>query len=98
MPDTPAGHLLPVAAMTEIDGVIAVYSSAADQVLVLSETASSVWRLLDGVRSERQVVEALAERYGVEPDSIAADVSSMLTSLRDGGLLETRDGGEDAAR
>lgn len=93
MPDTPVSRPLPMAAMVEIDGVVAVYSAASDQVLVLSETASDIWRLLDGLRSERQVVEVLAERYCVAPDSIASDVSDMLASFRDNGLVEGHDGG-----
>lgn len=98
MSDRPAGLPLPVAAMTEIDGVMAVYSARLGQVLVLSESASEIWRLLDGVRSERQVVAALVELYAVTPDQIARDVSAMLASFHESGLIEGWDAGAAAAR
>ena len=88
MPDTPTGRPVPLAVMTEIDGVVAVYSAAHDQVMVLSPTASDIWRLLDGVRSEQQVVEAVAELYDMPSDSIASDVSAMIACFREKGLLE----------
>ncbi len=85
--DTSAGRPLPVAAMTELDGVVALYSATTDQVLVLSETASDIFRLLDGVRTQRQVVEAVAARYAMAPEEVEADVVAALGSFRDAGLL-----------
>ena len=77
--------------MTELDGVVAVYAAARDEVMVLSESASDIWRLLDGVRSEQQIVEAVAAQYAVPPESVASDISAMLASFRESGLLESDD-------
>ncbi|WP_336921864.1 PqqD family protein [Aquipuribacter sp. SD81] len=76
-----------VAVEVELDGVVAVYASRTEEVLVLSETASAVWRLLDGRRDEPAVVARLAEDYGVAAEVVAPDVAAVLAAWRDKGVV-----------
>lgn len=47
-------------------------------VVTLSTTAAAVAELVDGVRDEATIAEALALRFDAAPDAIAADVALLL--------------------
>lgn len=91
MPAPGVGPPLPGTAQTEIDGRVWLYAPGADQVLELSETATAIWRLLDGTRTEASLVSALATQYGVSPDEISADVSAALRSFVAAGAIADPD-------
>ena len=55
---------------------------------VLNETGAFLWPLLDGTRSEADLVEALTAEFEVEPGAAAADVQDFLRRLSEAGLLE----------
>jgi pyrroloquinoline quinone biosynthesis protein E len=55
--------------------------------LRLSETAAAVVALCDGARTEVQIVEQLAARYGADRGRIETDVASLLEDLRGRGLV-----------
>ncbi len=59
-------------------------------VRALNPTAARMWALLDGRRSEAQVVEVLASEYRVDAASIAPEVRSFLESLLALKLIEPR--------
>ena len=40
----------------------------------LSETAGCIWRLIDGIRTVREIGIQLAREYDVEPDLVISDV------------------------
>ena len=86
----PAAHLVE----TEVEGRINLYDPASEEVHVLNETASDVWRLSDGSQTVDQIVALLAKAYGVEPDTIAADVAATLSDFYARGLLEPGSGTE----
>ena len=54
---------------------------------VFEGTAASVWGCLDGDRTESEIVEDLAEAYGVEATVVAVDVRQFVDRLRDLGLV-----------
>lgn len=55
----------------------------------LSPTAEAVWEKLDGERSLQEVVEALHQEFGVDPD-IGLDVRRLADVLRGHGLVTIR--------
>ncbi|WP_020670106.1 lasso peptide biosynthesis PqqD family chaperone [Amycolatopsis nigrescens] len=68
-----------------------------DNVVLLDERAGQYWQLnptgalalrtvLDGGTTE-QAVLALTEQYEIDADRAAEDVTALLTSLRDAGLV-----------
>ena len=83
----PAGHVVE----TEVDGRVSLYDGQTEQVAMLNETASDVWRLCDGMQSLDEMVDALARAYGVEPDAIREQVTDTVTKFRCSGLLTAPD-------
>ena len=77
----------PTVVETEIEGCLALFHPHKAQVLVLNETASDVWRLIDGQLTLEAIVLALSRAYGVEPDAIRADVGRTVVLLRTPGFL-----------
>lgn len=75
---------------TEIDGEISLYHPGNERVVVLNETASDIWRLLDGSRTVAQVAELLSSSYGADPVVVAADVERTVDQLVEAGMLRTR--------
>lgn len=58
-----------------------------DWVYTLSPVAAHVWQLLDGVRPLDDLVAAVCDEFDVEPAVAAADVTELLDSLREAGLI-----------
>lgn len=64
-----------------------LYLEDADTVVTLNETGSALWTMCDGTRTLAEVVEALAQAYGVERGEIEADVVRLVGELREAGFL-----------
>jgi pyrroloquinoline quinone biosynthesis protein D len=60
---------------------------APERVLAPDEIAVEVLQLCDGVRSDDQMIEQLAEKYAADRDAIGTDVIAMLQDLADKGFL-----------
>jgi hypothetical protein len=56
-------------------------SVSQDEPRILSESASAVWRAVDGLRSDSDIVAEVALGYGVSSEVIEADVRSFLNEL-----------------
>jgi hypothetical protein len=75
----------------EVDGCVSVFNAATQRAVMLNETASDVWRLVDGTRDAEAIVRSVAEHYGLDPATIRADVVGAIDTLRREALLaETR--------
>lgn len=72
----------------EIDGEVTLYHEATATALVLNNTASDVWRLLDGHRSVDEIVALLAHSYSTDHETVRAGVDSALDQLTGHQLLE----------
>jgi hypothetical protein len=59
----------------------------------LSETGSTVWRLLDQPLSLTELVSLLSDAYGEAPQRIASDVQPLLTNLIELGSIEVVEDG-----
>ena len=54
---------------------------------VLAEPAAAIWRAVDGLRDEEDIVRAVAAAYAMAPDQIRDDVRTFLTELEGLGLV-----------
>lgn len=71
----------------EVDGCVSVFNAATQRAVMLNETATDVWRLVDGTRNTEAIVRSIAERYGLDPATIRADVVGAIDVLRHEALL-----------
>ncbi len=75
---------------TEVSGDISLYDAMTEQVTVLNETASDIWRLADGEHTVEQIVQLLAGAYRVAAEDIREDVGITVDQLLEARLLEIR--------
>lgn len=78
---------------SEVDGRISLFDPQTQEVSMLNDTASDVWRLCDGTSTLDQVIELMAKAYGVEPDAIGDEVKATVKTFHDKGLLTGGDAG-----
>ena len=71
----------------EVGGCVVLLPPNQAEVLVLNETASDVWRLVDGELTLSDMVSLLAQAYGVEPLSICDDVTGTIRRFEENGLF-----------
>ena len=71
----------------DVDGELSLYRSGSEEAVVLNSTASEIWRLTEQEHSLDEVVDAMADTYGVAADAIRADVVATVQSLHAAGLL-----------
>lgn len=72
---------------TEIDDEAVLMDLGSGDFFSLSGTAYDIWQLIDGTRDRHALVTALAEHYGAEAATIAADVDAFLTELGERGFI-----------
>ncbi len=68
---------------SEVEGCVSLYHPESQEVSVLNQTASDVWRLSDGDHTLDQIVVLMARAYGVAPDSIREEVATTVETFRD---------------
>ena len=62
-----------------------------DRLYALEGCARDVWELLSRARSEAELVDELLERYESDRDTVARDVSELLSALLERSLVETHE-------
>lgn len=82
------GPVIAELSIVEIDGCVSVFNPATKRAVILNETATMVWHLIDGIRDADEIVRELASRYRVEPAQIHADVAAAIARLHDEKLLQ----------
>lgn len=73
----------------EIDGEITLFHTGTQAALVLNETASDVWRLLDGKRTAEVIVQRLRLIYEVDDATLEEGVERALAEFDRHGLVES---------
>jgi hypothetical protein len=68
------------------EGVVVLQEEA--EVIALNEVGASIFSLLDARRSLGEVLEALLDEYDVDRESLASDLSTFVSELRDVGIVE----------
>ena len=71
----------------EVDDEIILMRLDNGDLFTLVDTAAATWRLIDGRRDHRALVEALAADYAAGEQEIAQDVSQLLDQLREAGFV-----------
>jgi hypothetical protein len=71
----------------EVDGCVSLFNAATQRAVMLNETATEVWRLVDGTRDAEAIVRSVADQYGLDPATIRADVVGAIDVLRREALL-----------
>ena len=56
-------------------------------VFTLNEVGAVIWRLMDGQKTVRQLMEAVRDEYEVEAAVAEKDVADFLRCLEDAGLI-----------
>jgi pyrroloquinoline quinone biosynthesis protein D len=60
-----------------------------ERALVMDPIGIAILGQVDGVKSVRQMINALAQAYAADPEMIGKDVSAFLAELADRRMLET---------
>jgi hypothetical protein len=71
----------------EIDGETVVLDRRGLKVHQFNATASRVWELCDGERTEAEIADAVAEAFEVDPERAVRDVAVVVGQFRELGLL-----------
>ena len=79
----PAERLL----VTELDGHLTVYDPDRNEVHSLNESASDIWRLLDGDSDLDHIVSLLASSYACDADEIRPLVEQTVATFVAHGLI-----------
>lgn len=57
-------------------------------IITFNEVGAEVFALLDGTRTEEQIVDELLKMYNAPKEVISADVNRLIEKMRAQGLLE----------
>ena len=79
---------VPLYCLERIDDRLLLYHPGLTRTVYLNETASLIWGLCDGQRSNLDITELLRETYPDEAAHIADDVEATLQRLQVEGALE----------
>jgi hypothetical protein len=83
---------------SEVGDELSIYHPATQEALLLNQTASDIWRLVDGTRSVAQIVDALAVAYQVDTAEIAPEVERVISDFEQRGLVPRRGSDDDVDR
>ena len=72
----------------ELDNRFCLFSPDTDSVVVLNESASVVWGLIDRHRTEVDLIDELMVRFDAPRDAVEADVRATLDRFVDAGLID----------
>jgi hypothetical protein len=71
----------------EMDGETLLYRLGAHKAIYLNETAALIWKLCDGTRSVREIIEVLSEAFPDAQKEVVADTHEALSMLVSEGAL-----------
>lgn len=76
----------------ELDGDVAMMNIEKGKYYGLNSVASRVWELLQESRIFSELIELLLKEYDVEKTTCEQDVSELLASLNEAGLISISEG------
>lgn len=71
-----------------IDGEALIVNAEGGEILVLNETGSLVWQLLDGSHDVASIVARVVDEFDVEESAARTDVVAFLRALEARGALD----------
>lgn len=75
---------------TEMDGETVLMSIENGGYFALDRIGTEIWSRLEHAISVADLLTAMAERYGCDPDAIENDILDLLRDMAENGLIETR--------
>ena len=66
----------------ELEGEVLILDTVADRIHRLNPSAALVWRMHEDGAPDRDIAEALVQRYDVAPDVALRDVRATIDTLR----------------
>ncbi len=58
------------------------------KIFSMNETCKSIWDLLEKELTESQIIEAIAEKYGVQSNIVSEDIKEILSQMFIAGVIE----------
>ncbi len=86
----------PCLEQAQVAGELCVLEPASGALVVLNETASTVWSLFSRPRTLAQAVEELSTVFSVDHDRLLREVGQVVGDLESRQLLVRAEGGTDA--
>jgi hypothetical protein len=77
----------PLVDAVELDGESVLYDRRSERLHLLNSSATVIWTALDGVLSVGDLVDALAEAFGIGIDDLGPQVRTALSDLESEKLL-----------
>ena len=75
----------------EMDEEVLLYRPSTHQAIHLNGTAAAIWKLCDGSRSAKDLVDCLSAEFPNAKSEIARQIQEAIDQLlRDGALIEQR--------
>ncbi len=83
-------EITPGVVSREVDGDLVVVMPKRGEFVVLNPTGTLVYRLVDGVRSVREIARGVAEQHDVSFERALEDVSSFVEEMVERGAFSIR--------
>jgi hypothetical protein len=80
-----------------MDNECLIYRSPAKTAIYLNETATVIWKLCDGRRTAKEIVDLLADAFPEAASDIRADVKETIDELVNSGVLALKAPEEEEA-
>lgn len=81
----------PHAVWRVVDEEAVIVEPREGMVNVISETASRIWALADGINTVSAISKVIAAEYDISPQQALADTLGFLTEMREKNLVESGD-------
>jgi hypothetical protein len=77
----------------EVNDEMVLLDLSSENYFGLDEMGTRIWMLLNEGKSERQILDVLADNYEVERETLEKDVGELLGKLVEAGLITPIDAG-----
>lgn len=73
---------------TELDDGLVIMDVDSGTFHTLKSTGLAIWKLIDGTRTESEIVAALTARYAVDPATCAGEVAEFIGQVVGAGFVQ----------
>ncbi len=73
---------------SRLDDELVLLDQASGKYFGLNESGSRIYRLIEELGDEEDIIAALARDYGLPEERMRADLAAFLAALRDRGFIE----------
>tara|TARA_B100000242_G_C42844898_1_gene392383 strand:- start:412 stop:693 length:282 start_codon:yes stop_codon:yes gene_type:complete len=72
---------------TELDDEICIFDSISTDYINLNETASEIWKMIDGNLKFEEIIDSLIIKYDIKKSDCIKEVNKFLSSFLEKGFL-----------